>query len=785
MRKRPLCGFCLLLVLLICLCRAAGIPVFGSPRLPSDWFSRLESGMNVRVTGTVAGRQLKQKSIQYILKNNSVLFGNRSVPVSKILFTSTSKDKLSVGTRLTVHGKLAFTESPGNPGQFDSRSYYACQGIYLTLWEYDRRILSEGRGLREYFTVLRENTVRRQSEIMSPESASVLSSMILGDRSLLDENTRLDFQLSGVIHILCISGLHITLLGVAAFRLCLLLLSRMRPRGARRLSAALAGSLILWYGIFTGGSISTLRALLMFGVYLGAILLKRSYDTLSALSLSAILLLLSHPGYLFYADFLLSFSAVLGSAVLQPLLGRRLKPLFQKLSGRKRFHPLSVLSYLIRQTVSWLSITLIMLPLSAWYFYEIPLLGLPANLLLLPFVSFILEGGIIGTAAGMICRPAGAALLLPVDFCLRLFSLLTGYIRRLPGSTLICGQPTVLQIFLYYLLLLCFCLGISDRKKVFLLPAKIRKNTSLSGTRPVSVIRHLRISLLPLFAACILFLRPQAPFSLTMLDVGQGDALVLRQGYGSVFLCDGGSSDVKNVGTRRLLPYLKQQGIRRIECVFLSHGDADHLCGIEELLESIVQKKTSLRIRTVSMPFWMKDDAAGKRLCRLAAAAGTEVIWSSAGDYLVSASPIFAKNKLSIEILHPSPKSDAQEGNAGSMVLSVTYGDFSALLTGDLEAEGENEILPALSHYDYLKAAHHGSRYSTSRAFLSAVSPSVVTVSAPKKSKYGHPHRETLGRIRRENADCFITKDCGAITAWTDGKEMKILTFRNGSGKKE
>ena len=168
MRKRPLCGFCLLLVLLICLCRAAGIPVFGSPRLPSDWFSRLESGMNVRVTGTVAGRQLKQKSIRYILKNNSVLFGNRSVPVSKILFTSTSKDKLSVGTRLTVHGKLAFTESPGNPGQFDSRSYYACQGIYLTLWEYDRRILSEGRGLREYFTVLRENTVRRQSEIMSP-----------------------------------------------------------------------------------------------------------------------------------------------------------------------------------------------------------------------------------------------------------------------------------------------------------------------------------------------------------------------------------------------------------------------------------------------------------------------------------------------------------------------------------------------------------------------------------------------------------------------------------------
>ncbi|HCE79000.1 MAG TPA: hypothetical protein DEP61_09415, partial [Lachnospiraceae bacterium] len=279
MRKRPLCGFCLLLVLLICLCRAAGIPVFGSPRLPSDWFSRLESGMNVRVTGTVTGRQLKQKSIQYILKNNSVLFGNRSVPVSKILFTSTSKDKLSVGTRLTVHGKLAFTESPGNPGQFDSRSYYACQGIYLTLWEYDRRILSEGRGLREYFTVLRENTVRRQSEIMSPESASVLSSMILGDRSLLDENTRLDFQLSGVIHILCISGLHITLLGVAAFRLCLLLLSRMRPRGARRLSAVLAGSLILWYGIYTGGSVATLRALLMFGVYLGALLLKRSYDT--------------------------------------------------------------------------------------------------------------------------------------------------------------------------------------------------------------------------------------------------------------------------------------------------------------------------------------------------------------------------------------------------------------------------------------------------------------------------------------------------------------------------
>lgn len=785
MRKRPLCGFCLLLVLLICLCRAAGIPIFGRPRLPSGWSSRLESGMNVRVTGTVAGRQLKQKSIQYILKNNSVLSGNRSVPVSKILLTSTSKDKLPVGTRLTVYGKLAFTESPGNPGQFDSRSFYACQKIYLTLWEYDRRILSEGSGLQEYFTGLRENTVRRQSEIMSPESASILSSMLLGDRSLLDENTRLDFQLSGVIHILCISGLHITLLGMAAYRLCLFLLSRMRPRYARRLSAALAGALILWYGMFTGASVSTLRALLMFAVYLGAILLKRSYDTLSSLSLAAILLLVSNPGYLFYAGFLLSFAAVLGSAVLQPLLIRHLKPVIRKLSGRKRFHPFSVLSYLLRQTVSWLSITLLMLPLSAWFFYEIPLLSLPANLLLLPFVSLILEGGIIGTVIGMISRPAGAAVLLPVNLCLRLFSLLTRYIRRLPGAALICGQPTVPQILLYYLLLLCFCLCICDWKTGFLLPVKIHKKASHSKPGSAALIRHLRISLLPLLAACVLFLRPQVPFSLTMLDVGQGDALVLRQGYGSVFLCDGGSSDVKNVGTRRILPYLKQQGIRRIDCVFLSHGDDDHIGGVEELLESIAEKKTSLRIRAVSMPFWMKDDTAGKRLCRLAASAGTKVIWGSAGDQLVSASPVFPKNRLSIEILHPFPESGAQAGNAGSMVLSVTYGDFSALLTGDLEAEGEEEILPVLSHYDYLKAAHHGSRYSTSREFLSAVSPSVVTVSAPEKSRYGHPHRETLDRIRREGADCFITKDCGAITARTDGKKLQILTFRNGSGKKE
>ena len=765
MKKRPLCVACLILILFICLSRAAGFPIFGEPRLPKSWPEKLESGISAQVTGTIVSREQKSRSVQYILKDCTVAFQNRSASVPRILLVSKNQPTLPAGTQLTVYGKLSYPESPGNPGQFDSRSYWACQKVFLTLWEYDRRILRRGGGWRETTLQIRERAVQMESSLMSPEGAGILSAMVLGDRSLLEDDTRLNFQMSGVIHILCISGLHLMVLGMAVFRLCQRLFFFLRPKTGKFLAVLFAAALLGWYGIFTGGSVSALRAFLMFLVYLGALLLKRTYDTLSALSLAAILLLLSNPGYLFSVGFLLSFSAVLGTSILLPLLHACLPPILKQFTHAKKGTPTAFTGSLLSSLLSWCSVTLVLLPLSAWYFYEIPLLGLPANLLLLPFTSFLLMGGIIGILAGTVCPPLGAVLLYPIDRCLRLSSLFTGWLRRLPGSSVICGQPSLLQLFLYYALLLFFCYSLFQRTH--------KKRNKW----------HRLLVLLPALAVLLLFLRADPPLSLTMLDVGQGDCLVLRQRCGSVFLCDAGSSSENQVGTYRILPYLKQQGIRKVECCFLSHADEDHINGAEEVLEAIADRKTSLRIQTLAMPTWMRTDDKGVRLSRLAKAAGTEVLWLEKGDCLRTESLLDPKHPLYIQVLHPFSVEGEQSGNAGSMVLLVKYKNFSALLTGDLEGEGEEELLPLVSHCDYLKVAHHGSRYSTSRRFLQKLSPSVCAISAPAQSRYGHPHQQTLDRIREAGADVFVTRDCGAIRAITDGKKVRVQTFRACSGQ--
>ena len=157
------------------------------------------------------------------------------------------------------------------------------------------------------------------------------------------------------------------------------------------------------------------------------------------------------------------------------------------------------------------------------------------------------------------------------------------------------------------------------------------------------------------------------------------------------------------------------------------------------------------------MPDWMAGTEDGEHIRKACEAIGTKVIWAKRGDGL-------RYRSLQIDVLHPFATGGAREGNAGSLVLLVTHGEFSALLTGDLEKEGETELLPFLSDIDVLKVGHHGSRHSTSEEFLSITRPEIALISAPKKSVYRHPHDETLERLDEAGARILMTKDLGAVT---------------------
>lgn len=275
---------------------------------------------------------------------------------------------------------------------------------------------------------------------------------------------------------------------------------------------------------------------------------------------------------------------------------------------------------------------------------------------------------------------------------------------------------------------------------------------------------------IPLFcAATLLTHRAEGEVRVTMIDVGQGDGFYLKSPSGSHCMIDGGSTDVSSVGAYRIEPFLKSQGVGMLDYVFVSHGDEDHLSGIRELLLS---QKFGIRIGKLILPDEQVLDGALLELANTAEQTGTEVGVIHAGEQ-------WSDGEMYLKCLAPSREYDGESGNAASMVLELDYGNFEMLFTGDVEGEGEDALVQAkcLRDYDILKAAHHGSKNSTTKAFLEQTRPEITWISAGINNRYGHPHKETVERLENAGSITMKTQDFGAVTVYTDGKQMRMEMF--------
>ena len=747
MKKRPLCLVCIGLMTVIFLMKAAGFPVFGEPAGKTEIGAAIRAGEAVHVTGEIDRREKTANAVRYYLKHTFLFYQNQKIPLNKIYVMTQAEEIFPAGASVRVSGTLEQPELPGNPGQFNAREYYACQKIYYCMWGDSLELvkLPDFR-LWEDMARLRESLTARTAELVPARTAGILAAMLWGDKSLLEEESSLNFQFGGMIHILSISGSHITILGLGIFRLARRILRRQLP------AAATAAAGMGLYCLFAGAQAATVRAYIMFAAGLGARLLGRSYDMICALSLSGILILLENPGYLFYSGFQLSFMAVLGIATAVPA-ARALLP------EQEGFRPGRLPKAVRRWAETLIScgvIWFVTLPLSAFWFYEIPLWGVWVNLLLLPLMEPVMILGLAGSAAGLLWPGLGKWLLFCPARILEFSEKAMSFLRLLPGGLWICGQPSVRQTgaVLSGMALTVFYLG-----------RKTRGKKNLAKKRAAAAVMAVL-----LWAA--LFVRPPEEFSITALDVGQGDCLVLETGRAS-FLVDGGSSSEEQAGRYRILPYLKQQGIRRVEGIFITHPDQDHTNGILEILEAKARRETQLSVGNLLLPEWMRGTREEKELTAAAGRADIPVRYLKAGDQIRS-------GDCRIEVLYPKGGMEVTEGeeNSASLVLGVHYRSFDALLTGDLEGDGEEALLGRLGSYEYLKVAHHGSKNSTGQAFLKMIKPEICVISAPEHSVYGHPHPEVLERIKEEGGRVFVTAACGAVKVSVSGEKIRVETWK-------
>lgn len=710
------------------------------------YLPELTDGMSLTVQGEVAGKQLQNNQYIYELAPcflgayQSNLSAQELIRCNRILAYSNS-DVASIGEILVLNGKVKLWDSAVNEGNFDALSFYLARKIDFGMR--DITILSS-HGKKSIWRETLFNLKNRLKEIyqttMTQEAGGVLTTMVLGDKTLLDEDTKRLYQTAGLSHIMAISGLHISVIGMSIYQF-------LRKRGTGFWCAgSMAGLLLYLYGTMVGMGISVQRSVGMFALFLIAQAIGRGYDSLNALGVMALVLLWRNPFLPWDAGFQFSFVAIIGVA----WLGRCIS--FENVSNGKMKEKLFVSASVLMAT----------LPLAAWHYYEVPMYALPVNMLVLPLMGILLVLGVAGGGLGLVWMQGAGILLFFCEKMLDLVCLVCGFCKKLPQSMVIVGRPKLWQVLCYYAALTWLAFWAYRKKEEKRAQEKNgAKSEKKSG---IWVAVYLAI------AVTVLLFPASRHLELDILDVGQGDGAFLRTGEGYTVFVDGGSTNIKQVGTYRILPFLKYKGARQIDFWFVSHTDEDHISGLREILEAGYKVKHLVFAENII------QDETYEKLQSLAEANNTQIVHVSAKDML-------HLGEARIHVLYPGAE-EVTDKNAASLVVLYEENNFSVLFTGDIGSEQEMEVLLSLEdlvrqgkirgmEIDVYKAAHHGSKYSNSAELLNALRPEIATVSCAKKNSYGHPGEETLQRLGEVDCRVLRTDQVGEIRITMD-KEGNI-----------
>lgn len=673
----------------------------------------------------------------------------------------TETDNILLGSYVTLEGSFSSFSPATNPGEFDAPAYYQSIGVGGRLSR--AKVLESGKDywlVREFLYNLRLKLEERLYRALPESQAGILCALLLGEKNGLDDQVEELYRRNGILHILSISSLHITILGMSLYGL----LRRLRvPIWA----SALAGCvLLLLYGTFTGFGLSACRAIGMYLIRMLGEVIGRTYDMLTALGLVGAVMVFSNPWYLNHSGFLLSFSSVLGIGVLCPALTGQ-----KKKSGEQLLWWERISEGLGQSMAASFSVVAATMPVQLWFYYEVPVYAVFLNLLVLPLVKpLMLLGFILLLVPGFLPAGFGAGAIL------RFYEFLCECFGRLPFHTWNPGCPKLWQIGVYYLLL---AVGVVIKEmlehRVDLCVGFFREKFRKQST----VFPWIGI----VCAVFVMGFRHSVENQAVFLDVGQGDCILVRTASGENYLFDCGSSSRSNVGEYVLIPCLKYYGIRKLDAVFVSHPDNDHASGILELLK--MGEEGGVEVCQIVLP-GIAEKLREEQLGQLMTAANAdeqdglvEIRWLAAGDSWQVGSADFL-------CLHPQAGSTLEDPNAYSECVYIEFREsrgernrvqpvITMLLTGDVEGEGERALLEELKsrgirQVDVLKVAHHGSKGTTSRELLKQIEPVVSVISSGRNNRYGHPHEELLERLHEADSVIFGTAECGAV----------ILRFRNG-----
>ena len=739
--------------------------------------ARTMAGARILVRGVIKKAEQKEDTVTLVLEEVTAEAGRRTGKFRRMVVyaenrtteknDSDSGGELAVGVKVQVRGKLAPVEGPGNPGEFDFRTYYRTKGIACRL--YGENLAVAGGEAIPYYKGIAEFRMQCAGvleKICMPEDVAVFKAVLLGDTSDMNPEMRDMYQRNGISHLLAVSGQHLAIIGGGIYLM-------IRRAGAGYGKAGMISAvLVISYGIMTGSSGSAIRAVIMIVCLWLAAVKGRSYDTLSALGAAALILLYRQPYLLYHSGFELSFGAVLAISGLGGWM--------QSFLELERAWEKTLLISL--------SVQIVLTPIVLYHYFQHPLYGIFLNLLVIPLVSILMYSGILGIVLGSFWIQGGVAAVGAGHYILRFYELLCEFAEGLPGYSLVLGRPSPGSLVMYFGIhamgtaVVLFCIrGRSAfirakspaRCNDHLTVSHFRTRVSSISCKPMILLYFFGIYALS-FAALVP--RPVKGLEVVCLDVGQGDGLLLRTGKRAV-LIDGGSSSQKKLGDIVLEPYLKSRGISWIDYAVVSHGDSDHINGLMYLLE----ESKDIGIGTLVLPVMGKGEEVYENLTALARREGADVVYMKTGDWVET-------GELTLTCLYAGEDFGGKDRNSHSLVLCGDYKGFHMLFTGDM-GEGQESSLVRLAeqegtlqdihlnHVQILKTAHHGSRTSSSEVFLDRLKIRLAVVSYGEGNSYGHPSPETMARFREQGIAVLETGKKGAITFKTDGASLEVHAF--------
>ncbi|MFE8703233.1 DNA internalization-related competence protein ComEC/Rec2 [Cytobacillus sp. FJAT-54145] len=646
-------------------------------------------------------------------------------------------NNLSVGAVCKVTGNLEEAGTPTNENAFNYRDYLRTQNIYwiLELQKLKMDDCKKSINLISSLKKLREEGIKYIDNNFPAEMSPLASALVFGDRSLIEDDLLHAYQRLGIVHLLAISGLHVSMLVGTLFYLGLRV-------GITR--EKLMNGLLLFlpiYMVLTGASPSVNRACLMLLLFL---LIKKFKPQQTAIGLDVISFVFVFYIFLtpksiynigFQLSFTVTFALVLSSTII-------LK------------HYSSPVKLLIATSiVSQVSST----PILLYYFYEFSIVSLVTNVVFIPlFSNIILPAFLLVLIFYLIFGEALNPILLLLNAFIHFINAVTMKIAEFPLSTVTLGRPAPILMALY----------ISSIPLFFMKWEKRQKSVARLLVVPVSLF---------LIQFSTTTYSPKGV--ITMIDVGQGDSILIKLPYNKgTYLIDTGGTlqfsqekwkkkkDPFDIGKDVVVPFLKSKGITKLDKLILTHGDMDHMGGAPALLKAI-------KVKEIVLPDVQESSTLEKDIVDIAHQKNIPVKFVRNGDMWTAGDYVF-------HILSPVVSSDL-ERNDNSVALFVEMGGLKWLFTGDLEEEGEKRLILNYPNLvvDVLKVGHHGSKTSTSENLVQSYKPKVAMISAGKNNRFGHPHKEVLERLSKEKIIIYRTDESGAISYYFKGNSGTFLTI--------